>query len=182
MGVICLGDVHINQNVRRMRLLRDCVGRNVTHFLKAGNEIATQSYNRTFEEYYTLAKTTKAALTGKQPQTKGEFTWHGFVNVMLTSEQREAYAAWDVADQDVWDGVATYVASGYKLSLAFNKQNDKFTATLTGQPEAGANSGYAVSGFANDPYSATRVLLFKVACVLTDAWLDYKSDLADDIG
>jgi hypothetical protein len=108
--------------------------------------------------------------------------WQGFVNVNLTVEQKEEYRAWDVEDSEVWDGIATYCAAGYKVALSFNKQNDKFSCTGTGQPETGDNSGYAVSAFANTPYEAARVWLFKVSVVLPERWKDHAADAPDDIG
>lgn len=140
-----------------------------------------QSFNRYTQEYYGMAAKLKKAIA-KKPITRAEFEWKGFVNVSLTVEQKETYKTWDIQDDDVWDGLAQYCAAGYKVNLSFNKQNDKFNCTGTGQPESGANSGYAVSAFANTPYEAARVWLFKVSTVLPDVWTEYESGVADDIG
>ena len=113
---------------------------------------------------------------------EADFEWKGFINVTLTSEQKEAFAAWDIQDADVWEGLATYAQTGYKVQLSFNRQNDKFNCTFTGQPACGDNSGYAVSAFANSPYQAVRVGLFKVSSVLPEVWSEYDTSEADEIG
>lgn len=140
-----------------------------------------QSFNRYTQEYYDMATKLKKTLASK-PKGDAEFLWRGFINVNLTSEQKEAYKTWDVQDNDVWDGLATYISAGYKVSLSFNKQNDKYNCTGTGQTACGSNSGWAVSSFANTPYEAVRVWLFKVSAVLPDVWDDYEVGDADDIG
>lgn len=142
---------------------------------------AVQSFNRFTEEFYIVAKALKKAIASKQVN-RSEFEWKGFINVNLTTEQKETYKTWDIHDDDVWDGVAQYCAAGYKINLSFNKQNDKFNCTGTGQPETGSNSGYAVSAFANTPYEAARVWLFKVSTILPDDWTAFENGLADDIG
>jgi len=168
----------------------ECVGRmlwatlglkfNVRYF-SYSRELVIQSFNRYTEEIYNMAaKLKKTIASGKVKQQ--EFEWKGFVNVSLNSDQKEQYKAWDLQDDDVWDGIAQYCAAGYKINLSFNKQNDKFNCTGTGQPAAGANNGYAVSAFANTPYEAARVWLFKVSSVLPDIWSEYKSEDEDDIG
>jgi len=143
--------------------------------------VAEQSFNRYTMEYYLMAAKLKKELA-KKPVKQAEFSWKGFINVNLNADQKEAYKAWDVQDDDVWDGLSQYIAAGYKVSLSFNKQNDKFNCTGTGQPESGVNSGYAVSAFANTPYEAARVWLFKVATILPDDWTQHQVGDADDIG
>lgn len=108
-------------------------------------------------------------------------SWKGFVDVPLSQEAKDQYAAWDVADSDVWDGLATYGEKGYKFSLVWSKNNSTWIATYTGQEGTGANEGWAVSARARHPYDAARVLLFKVAVLLPDKWKDFKADAADDI-
>lgn len=112
----------------------------------------------------------------------GKTEFKGFINVNLTQPEKNAYAEWDIQDSDVWDGLATYGEKGYRFSLNWNKGNSHWIASYTGGEDAGKNQGYAVSGFAPDPYNAARVLLFKVSCVLPDVWKEYKPSPTDSIG
>lgn len=116
---------------------------------------------------------------------KKDFTdngWKGFVNVTLTGEQKEALGLWDVQDGDIWDGIATYNETGYKITSSYNSTNKSFTATCIGGEGTGKNAGRAVSAFAPTPYQAMRTLLFKVSVLLPPTWTDYKAALGDDIG
>lgn len=153
---------------------------NVDYFSN-NRERAIQSFNRYMEDIVAATKKLKKDV-GVKAVSRKEFEWKGFINVNLTGEQKESFKAWDIQDDDVWDGVAQYAAAGYKIQLSFNKQNDKFNCTGTGQPETNSNSGYAVSAFANTPYEAVRVWLFKVSVVLPDDWTEYQASEADDIG
>ena len=128
-----------------------------------------------------MAKQAKAAMASA-PKKQVEFQWKGFINVNLTAEQKAAYKGWDVQDDDVWDGISTYCAAGYKINLSYNKANDKFNCTGTGQPDTGTNNGFAVSAFANSPYEAARVWLFKVSTILPDDWSTFSNGEVDDIG
>lgn len=140
-----------------------------------------QSIARRFADYHDAVN----RLRGELGVAKKDFTnstWKGFVNVSLTAEQKEAFGSWDIQDADVWDGLATYGEKGFKFSLTFNAGNQSWVATYTGQEGSGKNEGYAVTGFATDPYNAARVLLFKVSAILPDVWKEYKPLPADTIG
>jgi len=153
---------------------------NIRYF--SGDRVrVVQSFDRYTQEIYDMAAKIKKNVTNNRKKEQ-EFQWKGFVNVNLTSDQKEIYKAWDIADDDVWDGIAQYCAAGYKINLSFNKQNDKFNCTGTGQPSSGENNGYAVSAFANTPYEAARVWLFKVSTILPDVWSEFASGDEDDIG
>lgn len=165
---------------KTMRAVRWHWGENVVYFSN-NRERAIQSFNRSTQEISDVAAKLKKALASGKVSRK-EFEWKGFINVNLTADQKEAYRAWDIADDDVWDGIASYATAGIKIQLSFNKQNDKFNCTGTGQPESGDNSGYAVSAFGNSPYNAARVWLFKLSCVLPDVWTDFVGAADDDIG
>jgi len=140
-----------------------------------------QSLYRRFEEYHSTADKLREAINVAKANFENS-TWKGFINVSLNEETKKAYEAWDIQDSDVWDGLASYGEKGYKFSLTHNKENSSWVATYTGTEGAGKNAGYAVSGYAGDPYNAARVLLFKVSAILPDAWKEYKPLPSDMIG
>lgn len=147
---------------------------NSPHMLEA-------SVRRSFDMRHEMCNKLRGEI-GVAKKTFENTTWKGFVNVSLTAEQKEAYAAWDINDADVWDGLATYGETGYKFSLTYNRTNASWVATYTGQDGSGKNEGYAVTGFAKDPYNAARVLLFKVSAILPDVWKDHTPLPSDEIG
>lgn len=139
------------------------------------------SINRKFWEYYVMAQKAKKAIA-QAPTKREDFTWKGFVDVKLDDNQKANLLAWDVADGDVWDGLAQYCSAGVKIALSYNAKNDSFTCAGTGQPDAGPNHGYCVVAYAKSPYEAARVWLFKVATILPDSWSEYDAGDADTFG
>ncbi len=145
------------------------------------NQLCMASMNRSFKEYYDMAGKAKSKLaSGKRDLP--EFSWKGFVDVKLSDQDKANYAAWDVADSDVWDGIATYCEAGVKIALTYNAQNSSFTCSGTGQPASGQNNGYCVNAYAKSPYEAARVWLYKVSVLLPDVWSEYDAGESDSIG
>jgi len=168
----------------RLLLLMELERRNWAWLWKPGvwkDPMIMASMNRKFEEYFDMAqKAKKAVAAGKK--SLPEFVWKGFVDVKLSEQDKANYTAWDLADSDVWDGIATYCEAGIKIALTYNAQNASYTCSGTGQPAAGANNGYCVNAYAKSPYEAARVWLFKVSAILPETWSDYESGEADAIG
>lgn len=164
----------------RAKLLRDLVTRDESNWRGKPAHII-YAINAHLEEYSNVVKKLKEAI-GTKPTYRGDFKWLGFVNVNLTAELREAYDQWDIHDEDVWNGLAEYVASGYKVTFSYTHEQGRFTCTFIGQMECGANSGYGVSGFAATAYDALRVTLFKVSVALPSVWSERAVLPADTIG
>lgn len=150
-------------------------------YFERKNLLLVASMNRKFEEYYDMAQKAKKAVASA-PTKREDFTWKGFIDVKLDDTQKANLLAWDVADGDVWDGLAQYCAAGIKIAISFNAKNDSFTCAGTGQPDSGANHGYCVVAYAKTPYDAARVWLFKVATILPDSWAEYDAGDADTFG
>lgn len=140
-----------------------------------------QSINRFMEEIFTMAAKAKKAVTNGS-SGKVEFAWKGFIDVKLSDQDKANYAAWDVMDGDVWDGMATYCEAGIKIALSFNQQNASYNCAGTGQGASGANNGYCVVAHAKTPYEAARVWLYKVAVMLPAVWNEYDAGDDDGIG
>lgn len=106
----------------------------------------------------------------------------GFINVTLTSAEKELFAAWEVHDNDLFELVASRIQSGYKLSCGYNAQNDTFTASLTCARDKDPNKGYILPAFAKDWYHAVRVMAFKDLVLLDGNWQSAKDRVSDNIG
>lgn len=130
---------------------------------------------------YEMTEKAKKSIATKL-KNDGEFSWKGFVDVKLSDTDKANYAAWDIEESDVWDGIATYCEAGIKIALSHNKQNASFNCAGTGQPASGNNSGYCVVAHAKDPYNAARVWLYKVSVMLPDQWNEYDSGDQDAFG
>jgi len=111
-----------------------------------------------------------------------EVTWQGFVDVKLTAEEKETYGQWDVQDEDLWVLVVDAIGSGHKLSVTYNRQNDQFVASYTGQTGTKGNEGFTLSAYAKDWYNAVRVLAYKHTILLESDWTLAKDRVSDNIG
>lgn len=140
-----------------------------------------QSMNRNITEYYDMAIKVKNKIASKASKEQ-EFSWKGFVDVKLSDSDKANYSSWDIEDNDVWDGIATYCEAGVKIAISFNKQNASFNCAGTGQAASGDNNGYCVVAHAKSPYEAARVWLYKVSAILPPIWNEYDSGGQDDIG
>lgn len=116
----------------------------------------------------------------KQENKRAE--WQGFADVKLTSEEKETYKGWDIHDEDLWIIVVDSISSGHKLSVTYNKQNDQFVASFTGQAGTGKNEGFTLSAYAKNWYDAIRVLAFKHSVLLEGVWAAAANRQSDDIG
>lgn len=139
------------------------------------------SFSASIREIEDMAAKVKKGIASA-PKNKREYVFNGFVNVNLTAEQKEAYRAWDIVDDDVWDGIAQYAVADHKFSLSYNKQNESYNATATATADHPYNAGWAVSAYGSDPYNALRVLLYKLSAVLPDNWAEYQAENRDDFG
>lgn len=119
---------------------------------------------------------------GMAKRESKDVAWQGFVDVKLTSEEKENYMAWDVHDEDLWVLLVDAIGCGHKLSVTYNKQNDQFVASFTGQTGTEGNEGYTLSAYGKVWYDAVRVLCYKHAVLLDCDWLRAKERVSDNIG
>lgn len=96
--------------------------------------------------------------------------WKGFAEVRLTLEQDADFETWDLTFDDVLTLIGDNVASGYKLSTAWNEQNETFIASLTGGKNSGGNNGYTLSSFASTWSEAIALLAYKHNVVTEGNW------------
>lgn len=145
-----------------------------------GAALALYVYERiSYIEWYSRAMREKLGMPAKK---RDDSMWRGFVDVKLTSEEKDAYVAWDIHDDDLWLLLVDAITAGHKLSVTFNKQNDQFVASFTGQTDTGKNEGYTLSAYAKTWYDAVRVLCFKHNVLLEGNWSAASERTTDNIG
>lgn len=135
-----------------------------------------------FDCLYHLRRVMFDMAKASQQPARGNTEFKGFVNYKLTVEEKEAYAAWDLHDHDLFDLLALDAQQGYKLTVSWNDQNETFTATYMCQDKDSPNYGYCLSSFAPDWYNAVRVTAFKHTEVLKSAWPISSKQKTDDWG
>ena len=108
----------------------------------------------------------KAKVEGKTPASE----FKGFVNYVLTEDDKAGYNAWGLDDHDLWLLLTADIQAGYKFSCSYNKQNDTFSATYMCNDALSPNAGYCLSAFAPDWYNAVKSLIYKHNEVLGGLW------------
>lgn len=116
------------------------------------------------------------------PKADEKVEFKGFVNYVLSDEDKGLYSAWDVDDHDLFLLAAGACQQGYKMGVSFNPKNDTFVATFMCNDGNSANAGLLLSAFAPDWYNAVKLLVFKHEVVLVGAWGDAKSQDANRWG
>lgn len=115
------------------------------------------------ERAYTVA--------GAKVTKKTDFPeFKGYVNYVLSDENKAVFSSWDIDDHDLWLLVAGHNQCGYKLSVSFNPKNDTFNATYMCNDTSSPNAGFCLSAFAPDWYNAVKILAFKHDVVLDGVW------------
>lgn len=107
---------------------------------------------------------------GVAKRDERQTTWRGFVDVKMTDEEKQLFTQWDVHDNDLFLLMSEAVSAGHKLSISFNKQNDTFVCSFTGNEGTGKHEGFTLTAFAGDWYIAVRALVFKHAVLLNSDW------------
>lgn len=130
-------------------------------------------------ETYTRELREEMGMANKKVTENG---WIGFVDVTLTSDEKELFGAWDIHDEDLWLLLVDAMVGGHKVSLSYNKQNETFGASFTGVSPDGENKGYTLSAFAADWYTAVRVLMFKHSVILHGVWENARQREGERIG
>lgn len=98
------------------------------------------------------------------------FVFKGFVNVNLTSQQKEQFRAWDYDDATAVDLMEGLLRNGYKCSGSWDSKFSAFIVTLTCKEPGDANYGLAMSGRAATLREAEAVTVFKHFAVLEQVW------------
>lgn len=119
---------------------------------------------------------------GMANKSQTQNTWKGFIECKMTDLEKQNFAEWDVHDNDLFLLLSEAVSAGHKLSMTFNKQNDQFVCSFTGNDGTGKHEGFTLSGYAGDWYISLRVLLYKHCVLLESDWTLAKDRPTEGIG
>lgn len=108
--------------------------------------------------------------TKQARDTKTNHVFKGFINRVLTSDEKDSFKVWSCDDHDLWLVLQTDIQQGYKVSVSYNEQNDTFNATYMCNDEKSPNYGWCLTAFAPEWYTAIRSLVFKHNEILQCEW------------
>lgn len=114
------------------------------------------------------------------PAKKKSDSWKGFLNHRLSPEHREMFGAWDFDGDDVWLFISQANTEGYRFSTSYNTQNSTYNAILQCTDADSPNYGYSLSAYAQEWYTAVRLVLFKHIVVFQYVWDTQKATNPSD--
>jgi hypothetical protein len=102
----------------------------------------------------------KSSRRGKK--SNGSVGWQGFVDLPLTTQQKEHLAELSEDDYpDIGAFMLDVLADGYKLSVVTDEKHNCVIASLTGKSAGCVNAGYSLSARGPDLAGAFLVLHYK---------------------
>lgn len=110
------------------------------------------------------------AAKAKKANANDKKEFKGFVNYLLSVDDKNAFKEWEVDAADLLLLVAGDVSEGYKMGVSYNPQNSTFVATYMCNSDDSPNAGYMLSAFAPDWFNAVKSLVFKHQHVLGCIW------------
>jgi len=97
--------------------------------------------------------------------------WVGFLNARMTDEDLASFDVW-VADNGVYlqEQLEDLVASGAKLSVAYDHENESWVATITGRLCVGLDGRAAASARGGTYDESVSLLLYKHYVMAQEDW------------
>lgn len=98
-----------------------------------------------------------------------DWTKYEFINWNLSDAQKEQFNAWYKSQgAEVFAEVESLLASGYKVSMAYDESNKCHLATLTCKEPTDPNYAYCLSSRGPDMWTALAICAFKTFELCTD--------------
>lgn len=110
------------------------------------------------------------AKQGKNGKSADRAEWRGFANVPLTADMKKSFEKRMSEGYDFWADLGAVIQDGYKMSIAYNAQNDAWSAALTCTFPQSVNSGLTMTALAPDAATAMALVLYKHGAVCMGVW------------
>ncbi len=107
----------------------------------------------------------------KRKSAKVEF--RGYVNYSPTQQDKAEFDTWASSGEVWYDAVPSLLQSNYKLSVAYDDNNEAFRASVFAQNPADVNAGWCLTMRAADPVTAIMRVLFVHEVVMGGDWSDW---------
>ena len=118
---------------------------------------------------------------GRFRSVQGRFdNFKGYVQHNLKREEKDAYDAWEVSEEWLWEHVEVMVDNLYKISVSYDKYNSTYQCSATANGVVDGNSGWVLVARAPDCYNAMRLLLFKHFILMESDWSAFQERPAGD--
>lgn len=108
-----------------------------------------------------------------KPEGKGGATaLPRFVDVKLSSEEREAFAQWGEREGDLVGRLQGMADSGYRVGVSWSSEQQAYVVSLTCRDPEGVNNGLCMTSFAKTLITALWLALYKHYVVTGEHWVE----------
>lgn len=105
-----------------------------------------------------------------------------FVDVKLTAEHREAFAAWSERDGDLVGFLQALADNGYRVGVSWSGERQSYTVSVTCREVGSVNNGLCMTSFAGTLTTALWLAVYKHLVVTSECWLENAAGGGEDFG
>jgi hypothetical protein len=96
--------------------------------------------------------------------------WKGFANVPFNAEARMLYEADTTTENVTYQRLEELISGGYRVTFAYDKNNDAYQCSLTCGNPKDPNNGYTLTARGPSWWDALRVATFKHFTLCSLLW------------
>lgn len=122
-----------------------------------------------------------AGKKGKSSQFS-QANWKGFANINLRDQDKTALQGLAPTSDEILDCINAVISSGHKISVTKGDGKKACVVSFTGQEASGANSGYTLSSFAGNFFTAFMVNFYKHHYMAKGDWTQFIGSEDEDFG
>lgn len=121
---------------------------------------------------------------GKGAQKTGKDTvgMPRFVDVTLSSEQREEFTVWERRSGDLVALLQSMADDGYRVGVSWSGAQQAYTVSITCRQEGSVNEGLCMTSFAKTLSTALWLALYKHVEVTQGDWVGNRAGGSEDFG
>lgn len=170
LGVLSRPQMGAGQRQRIEGVRRNVVGALASSIRPGCGEYRSQPGLAHMFGVYLLELDEMARGAGKGSKPEAGSGMPRFVDVKLSTDQREAFKQWTPTGEELWSLLQQTVFEGYRVGCSWSGEHQSFTVSLTGREGTGSNQGLCVTSFAKDLYRAVALAMFKHYTVCEGVW------------
>ena len=107
--------------------------------------------------------------------TDGEVEWGGYINVVLSEEEKRDYQKWSEEHAtDIWKLLEDLLSEGLKYGLSYDTENTCYIATFTGNAVSVDDKRYCLTARSGLWGDATSLLVYKHLVLAKGDWASYR--------
>ena len=111
--------------------------------------------------------------TGGKTERIANPEFKGFIDFTVSDAEHETFDEWVIQSEEVafWKGLMERLDEGYKLSLAADKVNECYIATMICNVHSSPDAGWCLTARDDSVFGAMMLLFWKDEVLLDGSWV-----------